>query len=116
MIAGYANSEKEVQCFFFFFSCDQFDCVFPTRTARFGCALLEGGHQLSLKNAQFANDTRPIDEACHCSTCKNYTRAYLHHIVRKETIACHLVSIHNVNFQVSKCSVIVMLMVVYGCL
>ncbi|XP_022653849.1 queuine tRNA-ribosyltransferase catalytic subunit 1-like isoform X2 [Varroa jacobsoni] len=79
--------------------CDQFDCVFPTRTARFGCALLEGGHQLSLKNAQFANDTRPIDEACHCSTCKNYTRAYLHHIVRKETIACHLVSIHNVNFQ-----------------
>lgn len=55
---------------------------------------------MNLKQAQFALDTQPIEEDCPCTTCKNYTRAYLHHIVRQETVACHLISIHNVNFQV----------------
>ncbi|XP_033336735.2 tRNA-guanine transglycosylase isoform X1 [Megalopta genalis] len=77
---------------------DMFDCVFPTRTARFGCALISTG-QLNLKQLQYSKDIRPIDETCDCSTCKTYTRAYLHHIVTIETAACHLLSIHNVAFQ-----------------
>ncbi|XP_064457419.1 queuine tRNA-ribosyltransferase catalytic subunit 1-like [Ornithodoros turicata] len=78
--------------------CDMFDCVFPTRTARFGCALVPWG-QLNLKQETFKNDTRPIEDGCPCTTCRDYTRAYLHHIVKQETVACHLVSIHNVNYQ-----------------
>ncbi|XP_029845472.4 queuine tRNA-ribosyltransferase catalytic subunit 1 [Ixodes scapularis] len=78
--------------------CDMFDCVFPTRTARFGSALVLGG-QLHLKGTEFRNDFRPIEEDCPCSTCRHYTRAYLHRIVKQETVACHLVSVHNVNFQ-----------------
>ncbi|XP_059059318.1 queuine tRNA-ribosyltransferase catalytic subunit isoform X2 [Achroia grisella] len=77
---------------------DMFDCVFPTRTARFGCALINKG-QLNLKQKQFENDLNPIDTDCLCSTCKNYTRAYLHCIVTLETVACHLISIHNIAFQ-----------------
>lgn len=42
---------------------------------------------------------RPIDESCECNTCKTYTRAYLHHIVTVETVACHLLSVHNIAFQ-----------------
>lgn len=77
---------------------DMFDCVFPTRTARFGCALVRTG-QISLRQVQYSKDTRPIDESCECSTCKTYTRAYLHHIVTVETVACHLLSVHNIAFQ-----------------
>lgn len=43
----------------------------------------------------------PIDTKCDCATCKNYTRAYLHCIVSMETVACHLISVHNIAFQVS---------------
>ncbi|XP_071517159.1 queuine tRNA-ribosyltransferase catalytic subunit 1 isoform X2 [Panulirus ornatus] len=77
---------------------DMFDCVFPTRTARFGCALVDNG-QLNLKAREFASDFKPLDEKCDCTTCKNYTRAYLHTIVTKETVACHLLSIHNIAYQ-----------------
>ncbi|XP_033220822.1 queuine tRNA-ribosyltransferase catalytic subunit isoform X2 [Belonocnema kinseyi] len=77
---------------------DMFDCVFPTRTARFGCALVRTG-QLNLKQGQYKNDKRPIDESCECSTCKEYTRAYLHQIVTAETVACHLLTVHNIAFQ-----------------
>lgn len=77
---------------------DMFDCVFPTRTARFGSALVREG-QLQLKNAQYAEDFSPIDNKCECSTCKRYTRAFLHHIVSVEPSACHLLSVHNIAFQ-----------------
>lgn len=77
---------------------DMFDCVFPSRTARFGCALVRTG-QLNLKQAKYKNDMRPIDDACECSTCKTYTRAYLHYIVTVETVACHLLTVHNIAFQ-----------------
>eukprot|EP00088_Acartia_fossae_P020033 TRINITY_DN2172_c0_g1_i4.p1 TRINITY_DN2172_c0_g1~~TRINITY_DN2172_c0_g1_i4.p1 ORF type:complete len:409 (+),score=68.12 TRINITY_DN2172_c0_g1_i4:43-1269(+) len=79
---------------------DMFDCVFPTRTARFGSALVfEYPGELQLKKSKFKMDFRPIDENCDCSTCQNYTRAYLHTVVTKEPSACHLVSIHNVAHQ-----------------
>lgn len=77
---------------------DMFDCVFPTRTARFGCALVRSG-QLNLKQKYFAKDHRPIDEKCSCSTCRSYTRSYLHHIVTLEPVACSILSVHNVAFQ-----------------
>jgi len=79
---------------------DMFDCVFPTRTARFGTALVfDHPGELVLKKSQYKMDFRPIDENCPCSTCKNYTRAYLHTIVTKEASACHLLSVHNVAHQ-----------------
>ncbi|XP_055377842.1 queuine tRNA-ribosyltransferase catalytic subunit [Condylostylus longicornis] len=77
---------------------DMFDCVFPTRTARFGCALIYSG-QLNLKHKKYALDHKPIDADCKCSTCKTYTRSYLHHIVTVEPVACSLLSIHNIAFQ-----------------
>ncbi|XP_071454302.1 queuine tRNA-ribosyltransferase catalytic subunit [Hetaerina americana] len=77
---------------------DMFDCVFPTRTARFGCALVPSG-QLNLKKQEYALDFSPIDEECDCSTCARHTRAFLHTIVGYETVACHLLSVHNLAFQ-----------------
>lgn len=79
---------------------DMFDCVFPTRTARFGCALVSNG-QLNLKQKIFEADLEPIDKNCDCSTCKTYTRAYLHSIVTVETVACHLISVHNIAYQMN---------------
>lgn len=76
---------------------DMFDCVFPTRTARFGCALVRTG-QLNLKQKKYELDLTPIDENCKCSTCKNYTKAYIHAVVY-EPIVCSLITIHNVSFQ-----------------
>ncbi|KAL5011278.1 hypothetical protein ScPMuIL_009829 [Solemya velum] len=78
--------------------CDMFDCVFPTRTARFGTALMPHG-QLNLKNKKYARDFRAIDEACPCSTCKKYTRAYLHTVVTNEPVACSLLTVHNIAYQ-----------------
>ncbi|XP_046547665.1 queuine tRNA-ribosyltransferase catalytic subunit 1-like [Haliotis rubra] len=80
--------------------CDMFDCVFPTRTARFGTALTPDG-QLNLKNNTFAQDFRPIDADCPCSTCKTYTRAYLNTVVTTETVACQLLTVHNVAYQLT---------------
>lgn len=79
---------------------DMFDCVFPTRTARFGTALTKYGG-LSLKQSQFETDFAPISEDCPCFTCQNYTRAYLHSIIQKETTACHLLTIHNLAYQLN---------------
>ena len=80
--------------------CDLFDCVFPTRTARFGCALVDEG-QLNLKKKIFSNDESPIDSDCTCFTCKTYSRAYLNMIFNSDEVtACSLLSIHNVAFQV----------------
>ncbi|KYN14248.1 putative queuine tRNA-ribosyltransferase [Trachymyrmex cornetzi] len=77
---------------------DMYDCVFPTRTARFGCALIKTG-QLNLKQIRYKKDSRPIDESCECSTCKTYSRAYLHQIATVETVSCHLLTVHNIAFQ-----------------
>nr|XP_054509640.1 queuine tRNA-ribosyltransferase catalytic subunit 1 isoform X4 [Agelaius phoeniceus] len=78
--------------------CDMFDCVFPTRTARFGSALVPWG-SLQLKNQQFAKDFRPIDADCGCPTCQRYSRAYLHALLRSNTAALHLLTLHNIAYQ-----------------
>ena len=88
---------------------DIFDCVSPTRLARHGNALVPGvkdagisglkENRLNLKNAKFTDDFTPIDEDCDCYTCKNYTRAYLHHLVKcDEQFGASLLSIHNIRF------------------
>ena len=83
------------------------DCIesFFFSLQRFGSALVPTG-QLNLKSKIFATDFQPIDQNCSCSTCKNYTRAYLHTVVNTETVAGHLITIHNVAYQVIflKCS------------
>ncbi|GCB60879.1 hypothetical protein scyTo_0014244 [Scyliorhinus torazame] len=80
--------------------CDMFDCVFPTRTARFGSALVPWG-SLQLKHRQYAKDFEPIDEDCECPTCKRYTRAYLHALFRSDTAALHHITIHNIAYQLN---------------
>ncbi|KNC54319.1 queuine tRNA-ribosyltransferase [Thecamonas trahens ATCC 50062] len=76
---------------------DMFDCVFPTRTARFGKALVREG-ELALKHKRFATDLSPIDADCGCYVCKTFTRAYLHAVVKSHTGA-QLISYHNIAFQ-----------------
>ena len=66
---------------------------------RFGTALVRNG-QLSLRQRQFASDFGPLEPDCSCYTCRSFTRAYLHSIVGREALACQLLSIHNVAFQV----------------
>ncbi len=76
---------------------DIFDCVLPTRLARHNAAFSSEG-RLNLMNFTFAQDKRPIDEACTCYTCQTFTRAYLRHlIVAKELLAGTLLSIHNLH-------------------
>ena len=84
---------------------DMFDCVWPTRTARFGNAVTRRG-MLRLKNAEYANDFRPIEEGCGCACCRTaeqggmgITRAFAHHNIAKETVAAHLLTMHNVYYQ-----------------
>jgi queuine tRNA-ribosyltransferase len=78
---------------------DMFDCVLPTRTARMGTAFSSEG-RLNLKNARFAHDARPLDEACGCPVCRGgYSRAYIHHLVnQREMSGSILLSAHNVWF------------------
>ncbi len=77
---------------------DMFDCVLPTRLGRTGSALTWEG-RLSLKNARFARDPRPLDEDCSCSACRRFTRAYLRHLVnQRELLGLILLSEHNVRF------------------
>jgi queuine tRNA-ribosyltransferase len=77
---------------------DIFDCVLPTRLARHGSAMIKGG-RINLRNAQYARDSSPIDAACGCSTCKQFSRAYLRHLVKANEILAHmLLSTHNLHF------------------
>ncbi|XP_053212641.1 queuine tRNA-ribosyltransferase catalytic subunit 1-like [Panonychus citri] len=80
---------------------DMFDCVYPTRTARFGCALVGLGTKLNLKWSTFQNDLNVIETGCDCYACaNNYKRSLLYHLLKKRnTVACHLISQHNVRFQ-----------------
>lgn len=79
---------------------DMFDCVLPTRIARNGTCMTSHG-RLVVKNAKYARDFTPIDEQCHCYTCRNFTRAYVRHLLKTdETFGLRLTSIHNVYFLV----------------
>ncbi|MGH0170669.1 UNVERIFIED_CONTAM: hypothetical protein FKN15_059177 [Acipenser sinensis] len=79
--------------------CDMFDCVFPTRTARFGSALVPWG-SLQLKHKQFAKDFQPIDSDCECATCRRYSRAFLHALFKSDTAAMHHITVHNIAYQI----------------
>ena len=77
---------------------DMFDCVLPTRIARHGCAMTSEG-RLILKNQKFEREFIPLDPKCDCYCCRNYTRAYLHHLVKAdEMLGARLISIHNIQF------------------
>ncbi len=77
---------------------DIFDCVIPTRIARHGQAFTRDG-KINLHNAKFKEDLTPIDKECDCYTCKNYTKAYIRHLVSvEESLAGRLLSIHNIRF------------------
>lgn len=80
---------------------DLFDCVLPTRNARNGTLFTSQG-KLSIKQAQYAEDQRPIDESCNCYTCKNYSRAYLRHLyMSKEILSPRLNTIHNLYYYIN---------------
>lgn len=77
---------------------DMFDCVMPTRNARNGTLFTPKG-KLTIKNAKYANDERPIDEACQCYTCCHFSRGYLRHLfLAKEILAYRLNTIHNLHY------------------
>ena len=76
---------------------DLFDCVLPTRLGRHGTALFND-ERLNMRNACFKNDFYPIDKTCKCETCKSYSRAYLHHLIRNdEILGLTLISLHNIS-------------------
>ena len=77
---------------------DMFDCVMPTRNARNG-HLFTGQGVVRIRNAAYRDDPRPLDEACSCYTCRNYSRAYLRHLdACGEILGCRLNTIHNLHF------------------
>jgi queuine tRNA-ribosyltransferase len=80
---------------------DFFDCVLPTRNARNGTLFASSG-KISIKQAQYAEDGRPVDETCTCYTCRHYSRAYLRHLyLSKEILSSRLNTIHNLYYYVS---------------
>lgn len=77
---------------------DMFDCVYPTRTARFGDALVDIG-KLRLKAKEYAMQKEPIESHCLCSTCQTYSRAALHIMLKdKNALASQLLTIHNITY------------------
>lgn len=77
---------------------DMFDCVLPTRSARNARAYTSEG-ELNLRNARFAEDNTPLDPDCSCPTCTQYSRAYLHHLIKAgEILGAMLMTHHNLHF------------------
>ncbi len=77
---------------------DMFDCVAPTRLARHGNFFTANG-RMNIRNSRFKDDLSPLDETCSCSTCQNYSRAYIRHLfVANEILAVILITIHNIAF------------------
>ena len=77
---------------------DMFDCVMPTRNARNGWLFTRFG-DLKLRNAVYKNDERPLDPSCSCYCCKNFSRAYLHHLQKvNEILGAQLNTIHNIHY------------------
>jgi len=77
---------------------DMFDCVMPTRNARNGWLFTRFG-DIKIKNARYKDDTKPLDETCECYACRNFSRAYLHHLHRAgEILGAQLNTIHNLHY------------------
>ncbi|MBP1315552.1 tRNA guanosine(34) transglycosylase Tgt [Herbaspirillum huttiense F1] len=77
---------------------DMFDCVMPTRNARNGWIFTRYG-DVKIKNAKYKNDDRPFDESCDCYACKNFSRAYLHHLHRAgEILGARMNTVHNLHY------------------
>ena len=77
---------------------DMFDCVLPTRMARNGTAFTRDGN-LTIRNATFAEDFAPVEEGCDCYCCRNFSRAYIRHLIKAdEILGGKLLSIHNIRF------------------
>ena len=77
---------------------DMFDCVIPTRSARFG-RLYCGRSWINIRNEQYRSDSRPIEEDCDCYACKHFSRAYISHLTHaKEMLGAQLASLHNLRF------------------
>jgi len=77
---------------------DMFDCVMPTRNARNGWLFTRVG-DIKIRNARYKDDIRPLDEACGCHTCRNFSRGYLHHLQRiNEMLGARLNTIHNLHY------------------
>ena len=77
---------------------DMFDCVMPTRNARNGMMFTRFG-DIKIKNARYREDTAPLDATCSCYACKNFSRAYLHHLHRTgEILGARLNTIHNLHY------------------
>lgn len=77
---------------------DMFDCVIPTRSGRNGQAFTRYG-AINIRNSQYAEDQSPIEEGCSCYTCKNYTKGYIHHLVKiGEMLGAMLMTWHNLHY------------------
>ena len=77
---------------------DMFDCVLPTRIARNGTAFTSKG-KVVVRNGVYKEDFTPLDNECNCYTCKNYTKAYIRHLINAdEILGARLLSIHNIHF------------------
>lgn len=77
---------------------DMYDCVLQTRSARNGLAFTFDGKKM-LRNAEFAHDSRPIEEGCDCYACRNFSRAYIRHLIKAgEILAAQLITMHNLRF------------------
>src|SRR5208283_304648 len=77
---------------------DMFDCVLPTRNGRNACAFTAHG-QVRLRNAQHKRDSAPLESDCPCPTCRQFSRAYLHHLfLADEMLGPTLLSLHNLAF------------------
>lgn len=75
---------------------DMFDCVIPTRLARHGNAFISNGDTIPIKGGRYAEDMGPVDPECDCYTCKNFTRAYVRHLMNVgEVLGLRLLTIHN---------------------
>ena len=80
---------------------DMFDCVMPTRNARNGWLFTRFG-DIKIRNARYRDDPRPLDTSCACRTCREHSRAYLHHLNRvNEILGAHLATVHNLHYYLS---------------
>ena len=80
---------------------DMFDCVWPTRVARNGMAMTSAG-RVNIKNAEYRTQDIPLDPECDCYACRNYSRAYIRHLVRvNEIFGLHLLTVHNLHFLIN---------------